>query len=206
VKNWFELLGNQRTIKNYSEEFPKFLKYIDAQTPYKTPSQIIESRLEHLTTQDLLKRRYWENQTIKYKNYLESKNLRMATVKSHIRTVMSFFSKTGVKLSFNRGELKVNPSEKDKVIREWIPSNEEIRLLYRMAKDSRDRAILLVLYQSGFSEVDVATMKIEDFGFYDEKGNWAIGANEDVYHARLREKRIFYSKAAFRVKLSKKSE
>jgi hypothetical protein len=77
----------------------------------------------------------------------------MATVKSHIRTVMSFFSKTGVKLSFSRGELKVNPSEKDKVIREWIPSNEEIRLLYRMAKDSRDRAILLVLYQSGFSEL-----------------------------------------------------
>jgi site-specific recombinase XerD len=112
----------------------------------------------------------------------------MATVKSHIRTVMSFFSKTGVKLSFSRGELKVNPSEKDKVLREWIPSNEEIRLLYRMAKDARDRAILLVLYQSGFSEVDVAAMKIEDFGFYNEKGDWAIGVNEDVYHARLREK------------------
>jgi site-specific recombinase XerD len=188
VKNWFELLGNKRTIENYSGEFPKFLKYIQAQTPYKTPSQIIQSRLEHLTTQDLLKRRYWENQTVKYKNYLESKNLRMATVKSHIRTVMSFFSKTGVKLSFSRGELKVNPSEKDKVIREWIPSNEEIRLLYRMAKDSRDRAILLVLYQSGFSEVDVAAMKIEDFEFINEKGEWAIGATEDVYHARLREK------------------
>lgn len=188
VKNWFELLGNKRTIQNYSEEFPKFLKYIEAQTPYKTPSQIIESRLEHLTTQNLLKRRYWENQTIKYKNYLESKNLRMATVKSHIRTVISFFSKTGVKLSFSRGELKVNPSEKDKVLQEWIPSNEEIRLLYRMAKDSRDRAILLVLYQSGFSEVDIAAMKIEDFRFINEKGEWAIGANEDVYHARLREK------------------
>ena len=39
VKNWFELLGNKRTIQNYSEEFPKFLKYIQAQTPYKTPSQ-----------------------------------------------------------------------------------------------------------------------------------------------------------------------
>jgi hypothetical protein len=43
VKNWFELLGNKRTINNYSREFPKFLKYIEAQTPYKTPSQIIES-------------------------------------------------------------------------------------------------------------------------------------------------------------------
>jgi hypothetical protein len=49
VKNWFELLGNERTIRNYSEGFLKFLKYVRTQTPYKTPSQIIESRLEHLT-------------------------------------------------------------------------------------------------------------------------------------------------------------
>ena len=62
VKNWFELLGNERTIRNYKEEFPKFLKYAKAQTPYKTPTQIIQSRLEHLTTQDLIKRRYWETQ------------------------------------------------------------------------------------------------------------------------------------------------
>jgi hypothetical protein len=57
-----------------------------------------------------------------------------------------------------------------------------------MAKDARDRAILLVLYQSGFSEVDVAAMKIKDFGFINEKGEWANSASEDVYHARLREK------------------
>ena len=145
-----------------------------AQTEFKTPTEIIDSRLQHLTTTDLKKRRYWEMQVVKFKNHLQGRNLRMATVKGYIRTVQSFFSKNGVKLQFSRGELKIEPSEKDKVFKEWIPSNEEVRLLYRMANNARDRAILLTLYQSGFSEVDVASMKIEDFSFYDDNGNWKL--------------------------------
>lgn len=188
VKNWFQLLGNERTIKNYSGDFPKFLKYVKAQTPYETPTEIIDSRLEHLTSQDIIKRRYWEMVTIKFKNYLETKNLRMATIKGYIRTVMSFFSKNGVKLSFSRGELKVNPSEKDKVYSEWIPDNETVRLLYRLCDSARDRGVLLILYQSGFSEADVGNMRIEDFPFYSESGEWQLKANEDLYHQRRREK------------------
>ncbi|MCW4018067.1 MAG: tyrosine-type recombinase/integrase [Candidatus Bathyarchaeota archaeon] len=188
VQNWFELLGNERTIKNYKNDFPKFLAYIQENTEYKTPTEIINSRLQQLTTQDLLKRRFWEQQVVKYKNSLEEKNLRMATIHGHIRTVMSFFSKNGVKLLFSRGELKINPSEKDKVDREWIPSNEEVRLLYRLCDNARDRAILLTLYQSGFSEVDAASMQIQDFPFYDENSDWAIASNFDLYHKRRREK------------------
>lgn len=188
VQNWFELLGNERTIKNYKNDFPKFLAFIQETTEYKTPTEIINSRLEQLTTNDLIKRHYWEQQIIKYKNNLEEKNLRMATVHGHIRTAMSFFSKNGVKLLFSRGELKINPSEKDKVDSEWIPSNEEVRLLYRLCDNARDRAVLLTLYQSGFSEVDVANMKIEEFPFYDDKDNWQIPSTEDLYQKRRREK------------------
>ncbi len=188
VKNWFEILGNERTIKNYTNDFPKFLIWVRENTEYKTPTEIINSRLEHLTTKDLLKRRFWEQQIIKYKNHLETTDLRMATVKGHIRTVMSFFSKNGVKLLFSRGELKINPSEKDKVDTEWIPENGDVRLLYRLCDNARDRGILLTLYQSGFSEVDVASMCIEDFPFYDDSGNWQIPTTEDLYHKRRREK------------------
>jgi len=188
VKNWFELLGNKRTIKNYSNDFPKFLSYIEENTDCKTPTDIINSRLECLASRDPLKIHYWEQQVIKYKNTLESKNLRMATVHGHIRTAQSFFSKNNVKLLFGKGELKINPSEKDKIDNEWIPSNEEVRLFYRLCDNARDRAILLTLYQSGFSEVDVASMKIETFPFYDEKGNWQIPSTEDLYRKQRREK------------------
>ena len=188
VKNWFELLGNERTIKNYSNDFPKFLAFIQETTTSKTPTEIIDSRLQQLITNDLIKRHFWEQQVIKYKNNLEEKNLRMATVHGQLRTIMSFFSKNGVKLLFSRGELRINPSEKDKVDNEWIPSNEEVRLLYRLAESARDRAVLLTLYQSGFSEVDTASMKIETFPFYNEKGDWAIPSTEDLYRKQRREK------------------
>lgn len=188
VKHWFELLGNDRTIKNYSQEFTKFLAYIYESSSFKSPSEIIESRLEHLTSQDLVKRRYWEQQVVKYKNYLEKQNLRMSTIHTLIRTVMSFFSKNGVKLLFSRGEVKINPSEKDKVDNEWIPENGTVRLLYRLCESARDRAILLTLYQSGFSEIDVASMKIESFPFYDESGNWVAPSTDDLYCKRRREK------------------
>jgi integrase len=188
VKNWFELIGNERTIQNYSHDFPKFLNYVYENTPYKTPSDIIQSRVESLTSTDMVKRRYWEQVVVKYKNAQEQKNLRMATVHGQLRTVMSFFSKNGVKLLFSRGEVKINPSEKDKVDIEWIPSNEEVRLLYRLCDSARDRAVLLTLYQSGFSEVDVASMQIETFTFYNEKGEWTVGTTEDIYRKQRREK------------------
>ncbi len=190
VKNWFELLGNERTIENYSRDFPKFLKWVEdnPEIPAKTPAEIIKSRIEQLTTTDMTQRRFWEMQTVKFKNLLEQKNYRMATVHGYLRTIMSFFSKSGVKLQFSRGELKINPSEADKVDNEWIPSNEEVRTLYRLANDARDRAVLLTLYQSGFSEVDAGNMKIETFPFYDNNGNWVIDSTTDLYRKQRREK------------------
>jgi site-specific recombinase XerD len=196
VKEWFALIGNERTIQNYTWEFPKFLEFVKANTEYKTPSQIIESRIEQLTSKDMNVKRIWESTVIKYMHYLEKQNIRMNTIKSYLRTVLSFFSKNHVKLEYSRGELlgSVQPSAKDMVMKEWIPSNEEVRLLYRLCDSARDRAILLVLYQSGFSEVDVSQMRVEDFQFYDQNSNWQLKLNEDLFHQRRREKTNIWQK------------
>jgi len=190
VMEWFKLIGNARTIFNYSHDFGFFMEYVEANTEFKTPSEIFDSRREDLTSNDMPTRRRWEDIV---KNYLDNlnknpKDYRANTKKSYIRTVESFFSKLHLPLEYSKNELKFEPSQKEKVSKEWIPSNEEIRLLYRMANSSRDRAILLTLYQSGFSEVDVCNMKIEDFPFYDQNESWNIPLNEDLYHERLREK------------------
>lgn len=190
VKNWFENLKSDRTISNYKERFPRFIEWCK-----KTPTEIIKSRLEHLTTQDLEKRRYWEQQLIKFTRYSESltdkegkRTLSTWSIKGFQTCVQSFFAHNGVKLAFARKELDVEPSEREKVVKEWIPDNEEVRVLYRACKSARDRSVLLTLYQSGFSEVDVSNMRIEDFDFYDKNGKWQLKPFEDVYHARKREK------------------
>jgi len=190
VKNWFEQLKSEKTKQNYSERFPKFLKFVN-----QTGTQIIVSRLNHLVTKDLKTRRYWEIQLVKFTRHLESlvdsegkRKLTKSSIKGIQTSVQSFFSKNGVKLQFSRGELDVEPAKREKVVNEWIPLNEQIRVIYRASKTARDRAIILTLYQSGFSSIDVSNMNIEDFNFYDNNGNWQLEPFKDVYHARLREK------------------
>jgi len=188
VKNWFKSIGLQktRTLRNYKREFPIFLKWIK-----KTPSEIIEDRNE--TLKDVTKRHFWESVIVKYKNYLETRKtdkgtrLRVPTIHGYLRCVQSFFSHNDVKLMFRRGELKVEPSEQEKVYRKWVLDNSEIRHLYRCAKTPRDRALILVLYQSGFSPVDVASMKIEDFSMIVDN-EWITSLEVELYHCRRREK------------------
>jgi site-specific recombinase XerD len=190
VVEWFNLINAKLTKVNYTREFPKFLEFAQKTTKYRTPTQIIASRLEQKRSTDQNVSRYWEDVGKKFAIALNSENYRLNTKISFLRTMMSFFSKHHARLEYSRGELfgLLEPSESEKVSAEWIPSNEEVRLLYRMANSSRDRAILLVLYQSGFSEVDLTEMKIEQFPFYDDEGSWDIPISEDLYHPRLREK------------------
>jgi site-specific recombinase XerD len=186
VQHWFKKIGNERTIKNYKWEFPKFLEFANVE-----PKDIIQQRLEQLATTDQTKRRVWEDKYVEYKHQLENAGLRKNTIKSYLRTVQSFFTNNNVNLVLSRNDTKVRPKNvADLVPTEWIPSNEEVRVLYRMAQNARDRAILLVLYQSGFSEVDEASMQIEEFPFYDEDGNWATPITDDMYHQRLRKNQI----------------
>jgi site-specific recombinase XerC len=191
VVEWFSLLSGKLTKVNYKREFPKFLEFVKKTTKYKTPTQIRESRLQQKRSTDQNLVRYWEDIGKKFAIALNQENYRVNTKISFLRTMMSFFNK-GIhsRLEYSRGELfgLLEPTAEEKTPHEWIPTNEEIRLLYRMANSSRDRAILLVLYQSGFSEVDISEMDIQQFPFYNDKGNWNIPISEDLYHPRLREK------------------
>ena len=183
VQQWFKMVSNKRTIKNYTWEFPKFLEFVKVE-----PSKIIKQRLSQLATVNPQERRIWEDKYVEYKHLLEGKGLKLNTIKSYLRTVQSFFANNNVKLVLNKRDTKVKTiNEGDIVPTQWTPTNEEIRVIFRMAQTARDRAVLLTLY-GGYSEVDVGSMMIEQFPFYDEKGNWQIPTTQDLYHARLRSK------------------
>jgi len=51
ITEWFDIIKNQRTAANYRREFPYYLEFVQANTEYKTPSQIIESRIQQLRSQ-----------------------------------------------------------------------------------------------------------------------------------------------------------
>lgn len=180
IKQWLSNL-EPRTRRNYLEQIPHFLEFVK-----QTPSEIIAQRKEQIKSDDDSIKRHYEDKLIAFKNSLEGKDRKISTVRSYLRTVMSFFSQNHVALKFAKKELKVKPSAKDKVIKEWIPTNAEVRQIYRTCRNVRDRAVLLTLYQSGISEIDVSSLNIEDFEFYDKNGEWI--PKEHLYMARLREK------------------
>jgi len=188
VAEWFKSIGNKRTISNYQNDFPKFLKFVREHTTFKTPSEIVEARRKDLQSQDPKTQRRFEALGIEFMHFLERQNLRYNSIKSYLRTMESFFSRHYLNLKYARRELDPEVSEKDKIIREWTPSNEDVRLLYRLCKTARDRALLLTLYQSGFSEVDALSLKIQDLDLYDSNGNWKLALNEDLYICKRREK------------------
>jgi hypothetical protein len=64
-------------------------------------------------------------------------------------------------LRFKRDELKVDARQEDKVVKEWIPDNQQAKQIYQHG-DTRDRSLFLSLYQSGFSETDVSSLDLGD--------------------------------------------
>jgi integrase len=193
VKNWFELVNTERTLENYTRDFPKFLAFVHLTTEFKkpTPTQIIESRIEHLRSQDMNVRRFWEDIGIKYMHFLEDKEFRKTTIKTYLTPMQSFFSKNHVKLSYSRGELDPRPKGKGRgraLSKVWIPDREDVKTLYRFGDSPRDRAITLMLFQSGTSEKEVCDVCIEDFDFYDESGNWKVDITQHLYWSNERSK------------------
>ncbi|MGD0979583.1 MAG: hypothetical protein ABR962_10660 [Candidatus Bathyarchaeia archaeon] len=156
-------------------------------TSFKTPSEIRATE-KRPSNQDPQTQRWFEALGIEFMHYLESQHLKYNSIKTYLRTMESLFSRHYLNLKYARRELDAEVSEKDKIIREWAPSNEDCRLLYRLCKTARDRALLLTLYQSGFSKIDALSLKIQDLGLYDKEGNWRPSLNEDLYICKLGEK------------------
>jgi hypothetical protein len=160
-KKW--LVGlSPRTKKNYSNEFHEWYIFIDM-----TPTEQIKKRMHDLTTQDISQRLFFENKWRAFKEYLERKgDLKHASVRTRLRTVASFFSRNGLPLNLKRGDWE--STQEQPVIQRWKISKEEVKAMYAHG-NLRDRTLLLVLAQSGFSEVDVSQMKIENLkGIYEQ--------------------------------------
>ena len=189
VAEWFSQVKDTKSIQKYKREFPRFLKFVQKITHYESPSEIIDSRVRQLNDRFMSEKRFWETLSLKYKSHLELRGYGKRTIINHLNTMQSFFSLNHVQLVYARNELlgSIKPSEKTNIPK-WIPSNEEVRILYKMAQNARDRAIILMLYQSGLNPVDICSLKIENFNFYNMNGDWRIPSTEDYYLAKLTEK------------------
>jgi integrase len=174
-KKW--LVGlSPRTKKNYGNEFHDWYVFVGM-----TPTEQVKKRMHDLTTESLTERLFFENKFRSFKEYLEKKgDLKPLSVKTHLRTVASFFSRNGLPLNLKRGDWE--STQEQPVIQRWKVTKEEVKAMYSHG-NLRDRALLLVLAQSGFSEVDVSNLKIENL-----KGIYEQSETEHYFIEKPREK------------------
>jgi integrase len=163
IENWLSGLS-ERTKENYLQTFPKWEKWLNMNA-----TEQIKKRLKDLTNEDLTERTFFEQKFRAYKEYLEKEGkLGALSIKTQLTHVASFFSRNGLPLALKRGDW-VSTLE-TQVLHKFKLSLDDVKKMYAHAS-LRDRALLLVLAQSGFSEVDTIALKIEDL-----KGLWRARA------------------------------
>ena len=160
IENWLAGLAD-KTKENYLRQFPQWCAFVQME-----PSEQIEKRLKDTASTDLTQRTFFERQFRAYKEHLEKEGkLGALSIKTYLRTIASFFSRNGLPLNLKRGDWE--STLETKVIHRATVSREDVKAMYTHAA-LRDKALLLVLAQSGFSEVDVCALKVEDIqGLYD---------------------------------------
>lgn len=154
VKQWLSGLS-EATLKNYAVQIETWNTFIAM-----TPTEQIRKRMHDLATEDLAERQFFETKFREYKAFLEAQGkLSQISIKAHLRTVASFFGRTVGKLNLRRGDW--NSTLSTRIQNKLSLKLDDIKRMYAHA-NLRDKCLLLVLSQSGFSEVDVSEFRIED--------------------------------------------
>lgn len=178
VKKWLTGLS-KNTANNYVRQFKAWLDFMKM-----SPTEQIEKRMRDLQSLDLTERQFFETKWREYKAYLESTKETDSNVKGYLKCVSSFFSRNFGKrfgLSLNRGDWISNKKQPVKAL-EWIPSQSEIKTLYTHASLPH-KCLLLTLYHTGMSEIDVSELRIEDFPTL-----YTAKETEHIYFEKYREK------------------
>ena len=139
VSEWLKKVG-KRTQENYKERYPKWLAFIQM-----SPTAQFKRRVKDLQNDNPKERAFFEEKVIEFKNQLITQNLKPTSVQCTLTPILSFFKHHRAGLHFARGELKVETRTEDKVVREWIPDNQQVKHIYQHG-NVRDKALLLCLY------------------------------------------------------------
>jgi len=176
-KRWMVGLSD-KTKRSYNFAFKEWLDFIGM-----SPTEQILKRGRDVINPNPIKRRFFEDKWREYKELSEAKETsKDSSIHSKLKVVASFFSRNGLRLNLKRGDWTSTQTQ-EVITKKWIPTNEDIRRMYGHA-NLRDRALLVVLYQSGFSQIDVANMKIEHL-----KGLMENPETEHYFIEKRREKR-----------------
>jgi integrase len=167
----------EKTKESYQKLIKDWLTFIAM-----TPTEQINKRMHDLTSTDILQRTFFEDKFREYKASLESTGLNSDTkVHDRLKVVSSFFTRNSLPLALKKGDW--NSTQTQLVTEKKAKlSLDDVKRLYGHA-NLRDKCLLLILGQSGFSETDISELKIEDIN-----GLYSMPINEHYVIEKRRNK------------------
>jgi len=151
MKYWLKRIGKQSNLNKYILYLKRFCAFVGA-----TPKQLVAKRKEQLESSDPIEKRRMEDAAIEFYN-LALENLASNSAWLHLTAIRSFFKKHGLKLEFDVGDLEMPSVE----ARDYVPNAEDVRLMCELARNPRDRFIILAQFQSGFDRSTLASLRYQ---------------------------------------------
>jgi len=153
------------TAENYYRVLPGYFLFLN-----ENPDQVIEQRRKDIGNQDYVQAENYERKTMAYAKILLSKGQSGRGVSGTIGRIMGFFSNNSKRYALDLRKLKLPKARK---VQKYSPTNEEVRHLYMMADNSRDRLIVALMYQNGLSPIDISLLTVGDlpcseWGYYEK--------------------------------------
>jgi len=142
------------TRQNYYRVLPGYFLYLN-----EDPDQVIEQRRNDIGNKNYEQAENYERKTMAFANTLLSKGHSGRGVQGVIGRIQGFFANNSRRYSLDMRRLKLPKARK---VQKYSPTNEELRHLYTIADNSRDRLIIALMYQNGLAPVDVSCLSVGD--------------------------------------------
>lgn len=142
------------TRLSYYRVLPSYFLFLN-----ENPDQAIENRRKDIGSENYEQAENYERKTMAFANTLLSKGQSGRGVQGVIGRIQGFFANNSRRYSLDMRRLKLPKARK---VQKYSPTNEEVRHLYTIADNSRDRLIVALMYQNGLSPADVSLLDVGD--------------------------------------------
>jgi len=168
VKSWIETLPRVKSTRYY---FPRVLKGF-CDFVGLNADEVIEQRKKDLDSSDQRVIHRFETEVKRYRNVLADKGLSPGTQRTYVGALASFFKRNYYELDFQRGDIPLGETVRVGV---RAASKDEIKRMVEVS-DPRERALILLMKDTGLAEADIADLKLRDLAIADVSEIWKLVA------------------------------
>jgi integrase len=152
----------QEYIQNHGIKPNTIIQYKKALNIYcnflgMTPNELIEEAEDEEETRIRMRRRKIKSHLLNFKDYLNTKDHTVLTVRNYITIIRSFYREFDIELP--KMYLKTDNRQES---REDIPTKDDIKIALKYA-NPRYRAIILLMSSSGMGASEIISLSINDF-------------------------------------------